>query len=586
MRRSSDANAPIVVSMVGAALVTAQFVAGKAARDAIYLGHLSAASLPSIVVATAVVSILLAFVSSRVLHWKAPAVVVPSAFVVSAALFMVEWALVELSPVAAARLLYLHVSGLGPMLGSGFWLIVTERFDPHTARQRFGEIAGAGTAGGLLGALAAERLGVLVGVSAMLPSLAAINLVCAWQIFSLARSGEVATHVREEEMAPELMVDSPQPGLRVLGGTPYLRQLAALVLLGSIAAAFVDYALKAQAGAAFASEAELLRFFAGFYAATSLITFVVQMSSSRIALEKFGLSFASSTPSLALFVGGLGALAAPGLAAAAIARAGEAVFRGSLFRSGYEVFYTPISPKQKRAAKSIIDVGFDRLGDAFGGSAIRAIQLLPLAIQYNTVVVFAVACSGLAMLVASRLSRGYVKTLEQSLLNRAVELELSDIEDTLTKTTVLRSLPSRTSSSVYGDTSVLPSASVTRELSRPGGERGADAAEPSPAPETRHGTELPGARAAAGGDGRHRASGTPDPELTDLVDLRSRDVERVRRVLRRDRGLPAFLVPQTIALLAWEPVAPDAIFALKKVAEERVGELIDALIDPNQPFAV
>ena len=34
-----------------------------------------------------------------------------------------------------------------------------------------------------------------------------------------------------------------------------------------------------------------------------------------------------------------------------IARGGEAVFRGSLFRSGYEVFYTPIPPKEKRAAK-------------------------------------------------------------------------------------------------------------------------------------------------------------------------------------------------------------------------------------------
>ena len=41
-----------------------------------------------------------------------------------------------------------------------------------------------------------------------------------------------------------------------------------------------------------------------------------------------------------------------------------------------------------------------------------------------------------------------------------------------------------------------------------------------------------------------------------------------------------------IPLLAWDPVAEDAVRALRKVAEERVGELIDALLDPNQPFAV
>jgi hypothetical protein len=41
-----------------------------------------------------------------------------------------------------------------------------------------------------------------------------------------------------------------------------------------------------------------------------------------------------------------------------------------------------------------------------------------------------------------------------------------------------------------------------------------------------------------------------------------------------------------IPLLAWDPVAHEAMNALRKVAEERVGELTDALIDPNQPFAV
>ena len=41
-----------------------------------------------------------------------------------------------------------------------------------------------------------------------------------------------------------------------------------------------------------------------------------------------------------------------------------------------------------------------------------------------------------------------------------------------------------------------------------------------------------------------------------------------------------------IPLLAWDPVANEAVNALRRVAEERVGELIDALVDPNQPFAV
>ena len=50
------------------------------------------------------------------------------------------------------------------------------------------------------------------------------------------------------------------------------------------------------------------------------------------------------------------------------------------------------------------------------------------------------ACSAAAMLAASRLNRGYIDTLEKSLLNRAVELDLSDVEDATSRTLMLRTL--------------------------------------------------------------------------------------------------------------------------------------------------
>jgi hypothetical protein len=74
--------------------------------------------------------------------------------------------------------------------------------------------------------------------------------------------------------------------------------------------------------------------------------------------------------------------------------------------------------------------------------------------------------------------------------------------------------------------------------------------------------------------------------VQEILALRSRNVEQIRQVLRDDDGLPATLVSHVIPLLAWDPVADDAIRALKGVAEERVGELTDALLDPNQAFAV
>src|SRR5262249_53115101 len=80
--------------------------------------------------------------------------------------------------------------------------------------------------------------------------------------------------------------------------------------------------------------------------------------------------------------------------------------------------------------------------------------------------------------------------------------------------------------------------------------------------------------------------GELDEDIRQIVALRSRDRDRVRRVLDSERGLPAILIPHVIPLLAWDPVAADAADALRRVAEERIGQLIDALIDPNQDFAI
>lgn len=542
----------VLTAMICSGVVSAQFIAGKATRDALYLAHLDVTTLPAILVVTAVVSILLVFASSRSLRVITPGTFVSAAFVISAALLFGSWLLLGWAPRLAAQVVYLQISGLGPMLGSGFWLIATERFDPHTARLNFGRIAGIGTIAGLAGALVTERIGATLGIAEMLPLLAALNLICAWQVRKLAGPKVLTIHDKAMEVAPDLAATSPRSGLRVLAGAPYLRNLAALVLLGTVAAAFADYVFKAQAVQVFGRGDALLQFFALYYAGVSLLAFVVQSVSAPLVLERLGLAVTTATPSLALMVGGLGALVFPGLGGAIAARAGESTLRSSLFKTGYEIFFTPIASHDKRAAKSIIDVGFDRLGDAIGGGLIQLLIMLPSASQYVALMGAAIGCSAIAVAVAQRLSRGYIHTLERSLLDRAVELELSDVGDITTRTVMMRTIRA-----------------PRQHL-------------PRPTTETRSQTS----ETRAQGDATTRVP-TPvnDPELREIVALRSRNRDAVLQVLRAEEGLPAGLIPHVIPLLAWDPVAEDAVRALRKVAEERVGELVDALLDPNQPFA-
>src|SRR5262249_44362203 len=202
---------------------------------------------------------------------------------------------------------------------------------------------------------------------------------------------------------------------------------------------------------------------------------------------------------------------------------------------------------EKRGAKSLVDVGCDRTGEALGGALIRvAMLIVPAASQYPVVLALAVLLSLAALAASSRLTRGYIQTLEKSLGNHAVHIDLSSAEDALTRTSVLERLPRprpATAAARSGETDEPP-----RRIG----------ASPSPL----------------------------DPELQDAQALRSGDRDAVVAILRRQDGITAALVPHAVPLLANDAVAADATFALRKVAEEQIGLLPDALIDPNQPFAV
>jgi hypothetical protein len=383
--------------------------------------------------------------------------------------------------------------------------------------------------------------------------LAVINVFCAWQIRRLSAPLDAPGRAHEMELSPELAIEEPRSGLRVMSETPYLRHLAALVLLGTFGAAILEYLFKVEAVASFGRGENLLRFFAVYYAAVSLVTFVLQSAATRLALERLGLGLTAGTPSAAVVLGGIGGLLAPGLEGIVAARGGESALRSSLFRAGYELFYTPVPSSEKRAAKSIIDVGFDRIGDAIGGGAVRLALVLPVAVQYGTMLWLAIGTGVVALVIASRLNRGYIKTLERSLLNRAVEFELSDIGDMTTRTTMLRTITS------------------LQTIRKPQ----TTASTPATPPPVEDQASI-----------RSGVLGGLDSELLQVMALRSRDRDRILRVLQSGESLPAPLVAHVIPLLAWDPVANEAVQALRRVVEERVGQLVDALVDPNTDFAV
>lgn len=330
-----------------------------------------------------------------------------------------------------------------------------------------------------------------------------------------------------------------------------------MVLLGTLSAALIDYVFKAQAAATFQQGEDLMRFFAVFYTVIGLITFLFQTGLGRVSLERLGLAKTVATLPAAVGVGALGVLFAPGLASVAMARAGESVFRSSLFRSGYELFYTPISPRQKRTTKPLIDVGFQRLGDALGGGTVRMILFLGPQIAHSTMLISAVLISGVGLVVARSLHQGYIGALEKSLLNRAVELDPSQIEDKTTRQTMVQTMVSL---DLRGLGLEGAQAKSTQELTDPKKET--------------LGAESEASLAAL------------DPILRQIVHLRSGKPQQIRTTLAPAKTLEPPLVPHVIPLLAWDEVCREAIAALRQVAPVITGQLVDVLVDPQQDFAI
>jgi hypothetical protein len=529
----------MTVALLCGAAVSAQFVGGRATRDALFLTSLAFTALPTVLIATSACSLLLVAAQARWAGRVRPTVLVPAAFAVSGVLFIGEWLTRAVAPAGTAVLAYLHISGAGPLLASGFWLIASERFDPHSAKAGFGRITGAGTLGGLVGALLAERVAATQGVPTMLLVLAALQFLTAWLVWVFARQGEVLALQPTSEPLPVASVPL-RHGLRVVADTPQLRHLAALVLLGTTGAALVEYLFKVQAVETFGPGDHLLRFFALYYAGASVVTFLLQAFSSRAVLDRFGLALTTSTPSIALLAGSLGSLVAPGFGGLVVARAGESVFRGSWFRAGYELFYTPMPVAEKRSAKSVIDVAFDRLGDAVGGGLVRVAMVFGPASQSTTILSLAALTSAGAILAASTLNRWYLRALEHSLLERRGQVDGLDQRQDSIRTALL------------GNQSVLSAArtALTGTVSNP------------------------------------TIATFADPDARDIEWLRSGHRRRILRVLSREEGLSPALVPHAIPLLARDDVAGAAVVALRKVAAAHVDSLGEALLDRDRDHVI
>jgi hypothetical protein len=453
---------------------------------------------------------------------------------------------------------------------SGFWSTINEAFDPRTAKQSIARIVGGATLGGLFGGFMADRVATRFGVLSVLPIVAGLHVLCALLLVRLTPPDtSAAPRSLRDLFRRRRGAQRAESGFRVLRRVGYLRNLALIVLLGNMAATLVDFLFKARATQTFTHGTDLVHFFAIFYTVVAIATLAVQAGMTRKLLERIGIANTMAVRPAVMTVGGLLTLPVMGLVGFGVLRGAEAVLQSSLFRSGYELLFTPVVPGQKRSTKTIVDVGADRMGDALGGAIVRAVIFLPMAVATYVLVLLAVAISVLGFVVARALRRGYVRALEASLIDRANVLDIKEDTTPGAHTMLMESFT--------GIDLSLSSAGIgldeLRSMARSASARPSTAVEADDEAARDSAPTMPLAPVS-------------DPEVSTLIALRSGDARRVHAELRQTRTLSPVVAAQAISLLAWDEVTGWASRALAKAAPAITGQLIDRMLDPDEDFAI
>jgi ATP:ADP antiporter, AAA family len=405
--QARDALAGSSAAVLTSTLMIAQQVAGKAVRDAVFLTVYRTKHLPYAMAAGSVLSLVLVALWPQVTSRVSPRRLMPALFGGSAALFAAVLALFSITAHGGALLLYLQISALGPIVISTFWSFVDERFDPHSAKRAVSRIAGGGTLGGVLGGVAAWRAAGHVSFRGAIAMLGVIHLACLAAALAIPPHADGPISTRERKRA---QVSS----FGILREVPFLRHLAMLVSAGAILSSLLDYVLGAQAVAHYGRDGGLLAFFSLFGLVVSVVSLLLQVTVGRLAVEKIGLAVHIAVLPGVVVLGSTFGLAVPGLVSSAILRGAEMVHRNTLFRSAYELFYTPIRESKKRAVKTLIDVGFDRAGTIVGSLVTAAVVHVIVDAQ-SVLLGLVLVLAFVTFPVIRRLQAGYVLALEERL---------------------------------------------------------------------------------------------------------------------------------------------------------------------------
>ncbi|HSG07198.1 MAG TPA: Npt1/Npt2 family nucleotide transporter [Longimicrobiales bacterium] len=396
---------------LGAFLTLFAFMAGHAlletARDALFLASIPARRLPWVYLIIAILAIAIGQREPRVIR-KISARHELSRWMVLAGLVTLGfWVVAGGGWDWVYYALYVWSGVLASLVVVRFWTVLGNRFSVTQAKRVFPVIASGSVAGAIAGSALAR---------ALTEALPARHLVlAAAAVFFLASRAPVVLGEASFGSGPRRRADADLGRVaRMIWSGPYLLRVTAMVLLATVTFTLVDYVFKSAAGRYVPAE-DLGEFFSSVYLTLNLLSLVIQVLVVAWLLRHLGLVVTVAAVPAVFLVATLGFAVGGGLTLALVLKGADGTLRHSLYRTGAELLFIPLSDRLRTRVKGVIDV----LGQRGGQALASVLILMVLSITGRESVFAAIAClTAVAWLVVALGLREHYLNLFRETLHR------------------------------------------------------------------------------------------------------------------------------------------------------------------------
>ena len=360
----------------------------KILRDSIFLGHHSVSELPYLyILVAALAAAIIATYTKYTANLSVIRLILGTNAIILSNIIFFWFLLTYFSPGWSYYAFYIWSAIVSVIAVAQLWTLAEQIFTLEEGKRSFGLLSAGGTVGGALAGFgvkwflnpSVESHHLLWVIAGLYLAASALLLWAQHRVVGKVSKSELGISEKPEDTRASNIGE-------LLAGSTYLKTIAVLIFVSVIVSTLIDFQFKSAAKQAYPSAGALAVFFSSYYGWLSVATFFVQVVLTGKILSAVGLKPTLYLTPGTLLIGSLAIMIWPGLLAVVLTRMADGTLRDSIYRSGMESLYMPLSGKVKKTVKTFLDVVIERIGDATAGFII--LLTLSFSSRYYTYVQF------------------------------------------------------------------------------------------------------------------------------------------------------------------------------------------------------